>query len=58
MRDIYPDAHMIKDAVPAFGLWARHVDGLTLTRVRFATRGADPRPMILADLDTRKVCMD
>jgi polygalacturonase len=56
MRDTYPDAHMILDAVPAYGLWARHVDGLTLLRVRFRLQGADPRPMILADLDTRNVC--
>jgi polygalacturonase len=58
MRDTYPDAHMIQDAVPAYGLWARHVDGLTLVRVRFKRQGQDPRPMILADLDTHDVCMD
>ena len=57
MRDTYPDAHMIMDAVPAYGLWARHVDGLTLTRVRFAVGGHDPRPMVLADLDTHDVCI-
>ena len=34
MRDAYPDAHMVPDAVPAYGLWARHIDGLTLVRVR------------------------
>jgi hypothetical protein len=58
MRDAYPDAHMILDAVPAYGLWARHIDRLTLTRVRFAVRGHDARPMVLADLDTQHVCMD
>ena len=57
MRDLYPDAHMITDAVPAYGLWARHIDGLTLTRVRFAVQGNDPRPMVLADLDTKDVCI-
>ena len=56
MRDTYPDAHMIADAVPAYGLWARHINGLTLQRVRFATRGRDGRPMLMADLDTRNVC--
>jgi hypothetical protein len=56
MRDLYPDAHMIADAVPAYGLWARHIDGLTLLRVRFATRGPDARPMIVADLDAQNVC--
>lgn len=57
MRDLYPDAHMIADAVPAYGLWARHIDGLTLLRVRFAPRGPDARPMIVADLDTENVCI-
>lgn len=56
MRDTYPDAHMIVDAVPAFGLWARHVDGLTLMRVRFTTRAPDARPMVRADLDTHNLC--
>jgi polygalacturonase len=57
MRDSYPDAHMIPDAVPAYGLWARHLDGLTLSRVRFTTPSKDGRPMILADLDTKNVCI-
>lgn len=57
MRDAYPDAHMIAGAVPAYGLWARHLDGLTLTRVRFTARGKDVRPMILADRDTHHVCI-
>ncbi len=57
MRDTYPDAPMIMDAVPAYGLWARHIDGLTLTRVRFEVRGHDTRPMVLADLDTQTVCI-
>jgi hypothetical protein len=57
MRDTYPDAPMIKDVAPAYGLWARHIDGLTLTSVRFAVRGHDPRPMVLADLDARNVCI-
>jgi hypothetical protein len=58
MRDTYPDAHMIADAVPAYGLWARHIDRLTLRRVKFSTRAPDGRPMILADLDTKNVCGD
>jgi polygalacturonase len=57
MRDTYPDAHMIADVVPAYGLWARHIDGLSLQRVSFSTGGPDARPMILADLDTKNVCI-
>jgi len=56
MRADYPDAHMIAGPVPAYGLWARHVNGLTLQRVRFNPGGRDPRPMVVADLDTRDVC--
>jgi hypothetical protein len=58
LRDTYPDAHMIPDAVPAYGLWARHIDRLTLIRVKFATQAPESRPMILADLDTKNVCGD
>jgi polygalacturonase len=57
MRDTYPDAHMIADVVPAYGLWARHVDGLTLAGVHFAAHGPESRPMILTDLDTTDVCI-
>ncbi len=58
MRDAYPDAHMIMGPVPAHGLWARHVDGLTLQQVRFTVRGEDARPIVKADFDTRDVCID
>jgi hypothetical protein len=58
MRDTYPDAHMIAGPVPAFGLWARHIDGLTLTRVRFSLRAHDVRPMLRTDQDTHNVCVD
>jgi hypothetical protein len=47
---------MIAAAVPAYGLWARHIDRLTLIRVQFSIQAPDSRPMILADLDTQNVC--
>ena len=53
MGDVYPDARMIKGPVPAYGLWARHVDGLTLRDVRFTPSAHESRPMILADFDVR-----
>jgi len=31
----YPEANMFKCMLPAYGLWARHVDGLTLENVTF-----------------------
>lgn len=48
-RGFYPDAHMIDDvgAAPAFGLWARHVRGLTLSDFRVLPAGLDPRPALL-----------
>jgi hypothetical protein len=47
MRDDYPDAHMIGAvAPPAYGLWARHVTGLTLIRSRFVAASPDARPQI------------
>jgi len=68
MRGAYPDAHMIDKAwgalgkdmngeerggdAPAYGLWARHVTGLTLTRVKFLPSKADSRPQFLLKTDT------
>ncbi len=51
MRGIYPDAHMIDDIgdAPAYGLWARHVRGLTLADYAVAPVGDDPRPCLLME---------
>ena len=46
MRSDYPDAQMIRDVTPAYGLWTRHLNGLTLVRVTFTPDRADPRPAI------------
>ena len=35
MRGDYPDAQMIGGVTPAYGLWARYLNGLTLVRVTF-----------------------
>jgi hypothetical protein len=53
MRGDYPDAHMIGAVGPAYGLWARHVTGLTLARVRFVPLSSDPRPQLKI---TRTTC--
>ncbi len=53
----YPDAHMIPGPVPAFGLWTRHLTGLTLIRTSFSTATPDPRPMLKTTLDTSHVCV-
>jgi hypothetical protein len=46
MRGDYPDAHMIGAVGPAYGLWARDVTRLTLSRVSFVPLSADPRPQL------------
>jgi len=56
MRGDYPDALMIKDVTPAYGLWARHLDRLTLINVKITPSGPDARPMVLAQPDTNDVC--
>lgn len=46
MRSDYPDAPMIRSVTPAYGLWTRHVNGLSLVRVNFIADGPDPRPAV------------
>lgn len=58
---MYPDPHMfdkappVPDALPAYGLWTRHMHNLTLDHVRFRTAGADSRPEFKAGPDTLEV---
>lgn len=53
MRGDYPDAQMIGGVTPAYGLWTRYLNGLTLVGVTFTPDGADPRPAIKL---TRSTC--
>ena len=49
LRDVYPDAHMI-DSIgpsPAYGLWARDVQGLTLSGYHIQPVGPDTRPELI-----------
>ena len=49
----YPEAHMFGHALPAYGLYARHVDGLTVEDCTFALAKGDqdPRkPVIMEDV--------
>lgn len=59
MYGVYPDAHMIDDIgdAPAFGLWARHVDNLTLVRYRVTPDGPEPRPFLKLETRTSGVCV-
>ena len=47
----YPDSHMFGCVLPAYGLYARHVDGLSLENVSFTLRpgSADAREPFVAD---------
>jgi hypothetical protein len=57
MYGVYPDAHMLDTLgdAPAYGLWTRHLSGLTLVDVKMATTGPDPRPMLKTSTDTVNV---
>jgi hypothetical protein len=44
----YPEANMF-GTLPAYGLYVRHVDGLTLSHVRLGWQKPDLRPALIAD---------
>jgi hypothetical protein len=54
--DKYPEAGMF-GILPAYGLYARHAEGLTLTRVQVRSENPDVRPTMVFD-DVRTLEMD
>lgn len=54
--DGYPEAWMF-GALPAYGFYVRHVDGLTLRDIRVRTSEPDVRPALLLD-DVRNAVLD
>ena len=48
MEKTYPDAYMFRD-LPAYGLYCRHADGLTLDRISLGADQADARPAVVLD---------
>ncbi len=56
MRGVYPDAHMIDPLgdAPAYALWARHVRGLSLIRMRVVPDGEEKRPEFVLDTDVTR----
>jgi hypothetical protein len=52
LEKTYPDAYMFRD-LPAYGLYCRHVEKLTLDRVDLATAQPDARPALILD-DVRR----
>lgn len=45
----YPEPGKFLGATPAYGLYARHVEGLKVSNVEFALKKNDDRPMIVLD---------
>lgn len=58
----YPENRMFGDSLPAYGLYVRHVRGLTLDNVHFTLRHPDARPaMVFEDahgIDVRNLRAD
>jgi len=52
LENVYPDAYMFGD-LPAYGLYCRHVDGLTLDGVDLNVDQQDARPAVVLD-DVRR----
>lgn len=47
--DKYPEVKTFGPLVPAYGIWARHVDGLKLSNVKFTISHNDLRPAIICE---------
>jgi polygalacturonase len=47
--DKYPEVKTFGPAIPAYGLWARHVQGLQLKNVVFTIKNNDMRPAIIVE---------
>lgn len=55
--DSYPEFHMFGE-LPAWGLYMRHVDGITFDNVRMTKREPDYRPVLVAADDVHNVSGD
>lgn len=47
--DKYPEVKTFGPIIPAYGVWARHVEGLALNNVRFKLKANDLRPAITCE---------
>ena len=55
MRKAYPEFSQFKE-LPAWGLYLRHAEGITLDNVRFRAVRPDYRPALVAD-DVQGICL-
>jgi hypothetical protein len=49
LEDVYPE-YFLWGVLPAYGLYARHVEGLSLDAVRFDLAAPDLRPAVVFDM--------
>jgi len=56
MRDTYPDAHMVGEQSPAWGVWVRHANRVTLRNVNIVSPGA-PAGAMLKSSDVEALCI-
>jgi polygalacturonase len=47
--DQYPEVKTFGPRVPAYGIWARHVKGLKLNKVKFTLKNNDVRPAFICE---------
>jgi hypothetical protein len=47
--DKYPEVKTFGPLIPAYGVWARHVEGLTLNNVQFKLKANDMRPAVICE---------
>jgi hypothetical protein len=47
--DKYPEVKTFGPTIPAYGLWARHVNGLKLDNISFHLKATDMRPAIICE---------
>lgn len=47
--DKYPEVKTFGPKIPAYGVWARHVNGLKLKNVKFNLKNPDARPEIICE---------
>jgi polygalacturonase len=55
--DKYPEVKTFGPTIPAYGLWARHINGLQLQNIRFHLKSNDKRPAIICE-DGRNIVIE
>jgi hypothetical protein len=48
-EDKYPEVKTFGPLVPAYGIWARHVEGLKLNNIKFTLGSNDVRPAVICE---------